>query len=164
MEVYSSKIPLRHDKHVAFDLVLWKCLTCILRPWENVGPLKRTNFLFSNVFYPSLLPVSLVFSFLLSSLSLDKNTIQGEHKWCYLYSWETSIVKKGKKVFQRENDTGKRASQKILPLLLLSSLLKTCFITEKNRKVSGNSETHTNSPQSIFLITFKALKNGWILN
>ena len=37
------------------------------------------------------------FSFLLLTLSLHKNTIQGEQKWCYLYSWETS--KKGKKSF-----------------------------------------------------------------
>ena len=129
MEVYSSKIPLRHDKHVAFDLVLWKCLTCILGPWENVGPLKRTNFLFSNVFYPSLLPVSLVFFFpLMLSLSLDKNTIQGEQKWCYLYSWETS--KKGKKSFSTRKwhwQTRLSSQKKILPLLLLSSLLKNLF-------------------------------------
>ena len=37
------------------------------------------------------------FSFLLLTLSLHKNTIQGEQKWCYLYSWETS--KKREKSF-----------------------------------------------------------------
>ena len=161
MEVYSSKIPLRHYKHVAFDLVLWKCLTCILRPWENVGPLKRTNFLFSNVFYPSLLPVSLVF---FSSHALSPSTkIQykgSKNGATYIHEKQ---VKKGKKFFNEKMTLANAPPHKKYYHFYFCHLYsKTCFITEKNRcrKVSSISETHTNSSQSIFLITFKAMKNG----
>ena len=150
MEVYSSKIPLRHDKHVAFDLVLWKCLTCILRPWENVGPLKRTNFLFSNVFYPSLLPISLVFSFLLCSPSTKIQYKGSKNGATYIHEKQ---VKKGKKFFNEKMTLANAPPHKKYYHFYFCHLYsKTCFITEKKnryRKVSSNSKSLTNS--SIYL-------------